>query len=165
MPSKLISNSRNVVLNAIAWIILLRTAPKQKNGRRPQKPMGPHKNQSASASGKGKDSTLSAHSARAAAEIESGGKVKRRKLKGALYLNLDPFQHYIGPKNWSEVIIDGELTTCLLDNGSQLNFMTLHTQLREASISCLSTTLLRNLVELCHQLTASEEALLNPRGL
>ena len=47
-----------------------------------------------------------------------------RKLKGVPYLNPDPFQHYIGPKNWSEVRIDGELTTCLLDNGSQLNFMT-----------------------------------------
>ena len=37
-------------------------------------------------------------------------------------------------------------------------------QLREASISCLSTALLKSLVELCCQLTASEEALLNPRG-
>ena len=41
-----------------------------------------------------------------------------------LNLNPDPFQHYIGPKNWSKVMIDGELITCLLDNGSQLNFMT-----------------------------------------
>ena len=49
--------------------------------------------------------------------------MKGRKLKGVPYLNPDPFQCYIGPKNWSEVMIDGELTTCLLDNGSQLNFM------------------------------------------
>ena len=49
--------------------------------------------------------------------------MKGRKLKGVPYLNPDPFQHYIGPINWSEVLIDGELTTCLLDNGSQLNFM------------------------------------------
>ena len=49
--------------------------------------------------------------------------MKGRKLKGVPYLNPDPFQHYNGPKNWSEVRIDGELTTCLLDNGSQLNFM------------------------------------------
>ena len=66
---------------------------------------------------------LYAHSARAAAEIESGNEVKGRKLKGVPYLNSDPFQCYIGPRNWGEVRIDGELTTCLLDNGSQLNFM------------------------------------------
>ena len=50
--------------------------------------------------------------------------MKGRELKGGPYLNPDPFQHNIGPKNWSEVRIDGELTTCLFDNGSQLNFMT-----------------------------------------
>ena len=50
--------------------------------------------------------------------------MKGRKSKEILYLNPDMFQCYIGPKNWSEVLIDGELTTCLLDNGSQLNFMT-----------------------------------------
>ena len=50
--------------------------------------------------------------------------MKGRKSKEILYLNPDQFQCYIGPKNWSEVLIDGELTTCLLDNGSQLNFMT-----------------------------------------
>ena len=49
--------------------------------------------------------------------------MKGREFKGVPYLNSDPFQWYIGPKNWSEVRIDGELTTCLLDNGSQLNFM------------------------------------------
>ena len=84
--------------------------------------MGPHKNQSASASGKGK--TPSSMHTRAAAEIESGGKIKGRKLKGVPYLNPDPFQRYICPKNWSKVMIDGELTTCLFNNGSQLNFMT-----------------------------------------
>ena len=50
--------------------------------------------------------------------------MKGRKSKEIPYLNPDPFQHYIGSKNWSEVLIDGELTTCLLDNGFQLNFMT-----------------------------------------
>ena len=50
--------------------------------------------------------------------------MKGRKSKEILYLKPDPFQRYIGPKNWSKVLIDGELTTCLLDNGSQLNFMT-----------------------------------------
>ena len=40
------------------------------------------------------------------------------------YLNPDPFQRWIGPKNLGEAVIDGELTTCLLDNGAQLNFIT-----------------------------------------
>ena len=39
-------------------------------------------------------------------------------------LNPDPFQRYIGPWNLGEAVIDGEATTCLLDNGAQLNFMT-----------------------------------------
>ena len=46
------------------------------------------------------------------------------KDQGVPYLNPDPFQQWIGPKNVSEAIIDRELTTCLLDNGAQLNFMT-----------------------------------------
>ena len=50
--------------------------------------------------------------------------MRGQKLKGVPYLNPDPFQCYMVPKNWSEVMIDEELTTCLLDNGSQLNFMT-----------------------------------------
>ena len=91
---------------------------------------------------KGKDSILYAHSARAAAEIELGGEVKGRKSKEIPYLNPDPFQCYIGPKNWSEVLIDGELTTCLLDNGSQLNFMTptyaIKRGLNVMSLDCLA---------------------------
>ena len=39
-------------------------------------------------------------------------------------LNPDPFRCLIGPKNWGEAFIDDELTTCLLDNGAQLNFVT-----------------------------------------
>ena len=45
-------------------------------------------------------------------------------MKGTPYLNPDPFCHFIGPKNWGEALIDDKLTTCLLDNGSQLNFVT-----------------------------------------
>ena len=45
-------------------------------------------------------------------------------MKGVPYLNSDPFCQFIGPKNWSEALIDEELMTCLLDNGSQLNFIT-----------------------------------------
>ena len=36
----------------------------------------------------------------------------------------DPYCRFIGPKNWGEALTDDELTTCLLDNGSQLNFIT-----------------------------------------
>ena len=42
----------------------------------------------------------------------------------ASYLNPDAFHRFIGPKNLGKALIDGELTTCLLDNGSQLNFVT-----------------------------------------
>ena len=45
-------------------------------------------------------------------------------MKGAPYLNPDPYCQFIGPKNWGEALIDEELMTCLLDNGSQLNFVT-----------------------------------------
>ena len=46
------------------------------------------------------------------------------KVKGVRYLNLDPYCWFIGPKNWGDALIDEELMTCLLDNGSQLNFVT-----------------------------------------
>ena len=31
---------------------------------------------------------------------------------------------FIGPRNWGQALINDELTTCLLDNGAQLNFIT-----------------------------------------
>ena len=46
------------------------------------------------------------------------------KVKSAPYLNPDPYCCFIGPKNLGKVLIDGELTTCLLDNGAQINFVT-----------------------------------------
>ena len=45
-------------------------------------------------------------------------------MKGVPYLNPDPYCRFIGPKNLGKALIDGELTTCLLDNGAQLNFIT-----------------------------------------
>ena len=45
-------------------------------------------------------------------------------MKGVPYLNPDPYCRFIGPKNLGEALIDGELATCLLDNGAQLNFIT-----------------------------------------
>ena len=46
------------------------------------------------------------------------------KVKGVPYLNSDLYCQFIGPKNWGKALIDEELTTCLLDSGSQLNFIT-----------------------------------------
>ena len=45
-------------------------------------------------------------------------------MKGVPYLNPNPYCRFIGPKNWGKALIDKELMTCLLDNGSQLNFIT-----------------------------------------
>ena len=39
-------------------------------------------------------------------------------------MNPDPFSRFIGPRNWGPALINDELTTCLLDNGAQLNFIT-----------------------------------------
>ena len=39
-------------------------------------------------------------------------------------MNPDAFSRFIGPKNWGQALINDELTTCLLDNGTQLNFIT-----------------------------------------
>ena len=49
---------------------------------------------------------------------------KPSKVKRAPYLNPDAFYRFIGPKNWGKALIDDELTTCLLDNGARLNFIT-----------------------------------------
>ena len=49
---------------------------------------------------------------------------KPLQVKGTPYLNPDPFCRFIGPKNWGEALIDDKLMTCLLDKGSQLNFVT-----------------------------------------
>ena len=57
--------------------------------------------------------THSARSARASRGVER-----------VPYLNPDAFSRFIGPKNWGQALINDELTTCLLDNGAQLNFIT-----------------------------------------
>ena len=61
----------------------------------------------------GQAKTLSARSARASHGVER-----------VPYLNPDAFSRFIGPKNWGQALINDELTTCLLDNGAQLNFIT-----------------------------------------
>ena len=61
----------------------------------------------------GQTKTLSAQSAEASHGVER-----------VPYLNPDAFSRFIGPKNWGQSLINDELTTCLLDNGAQLNFIT-----------------------------------------
>ena len=61
----------------------------------------------------GQTETLSARMARASHRVER-----------VPYLNPDAFSRFIGPKNWGQALISDELTTCLLDNGAQLNFIT-----------------------------------------
>ena len=50
---------------------------------------------------------------------------KSLEVRRAPYLNPDAFYRFIGPKNLGKALIDDELTTCFLDNGAQLNFITL----------------------------------------
>ena len=45
-------------------------------------------------------------------------------MKRAPYLNPDALYRFIGPNNQGKALIDDELTTCLLDNVAQLNFIT-----------------------------------------
>ena len=63
--------------------------------------------------GEGQTKTLSAQMARASHRVER-----------VPYLNPDAFFRFIGPKNWGQALINDELTTCLLDKGAQLNFIT-----------------------------------------
>ena len=44
--------------------------------------------------------------------------------KGCAIPKPQPYCWFIGPKNLGKALIDGELATCLLDNGAQLNFIT-----------------------------------------
>ena len=39
-------------------------------------------------------------------------------------MNPDAFSRFIGPRNWGQALINDKLTTYLLDNGAQLNFIT-----------------------------------------
>ena len=70
-------------------------------------------NSKPSSLGEGQTKTLSARMARASHRVER-----------VPYLNPDAFSRFIGPKNWDQALINDELTTCLLDNGAQLNFIT-----------------------------------------
>ena len=109
----------------------IRECSMTKNGKRPLPPEGASKKQFGFSWWKGKDTALYAHSPSAAAyvtstdvDVKGWGGARPKVGKRAPYLNPDPFKRFIGPKNWGEALIDGELTTCLLDNGAQVNFVT-----------------------------------------
>ena len=63
--------------------------------------------------GEGQTKTPSARMARASHGVER-----------VPYLNPDAFSRFIGPNSWGQALINDELTTCLLENGAQLNFIT-----------------------------------------
>ena len=81
--------------------------------KRDQAPPVKGANSKQSGLGEGQTKTLSARMARASHGVER-----------VPYLNPDAFSRFIGPKNWGQALINDELTTCLLDNGAQLNFIT-----------------------------------------
>ena len=93
-------------------------------------PRGPPKNNSASAGGRAKTQpsmpipSAAAYIASTEIDVKGWGGARPKTTKRAPYLNPDPFKRFIGPKNWGEAVIDGKPTTCLLDNGAQVNFVT-----------------------------------------
>ena len=86
----------------------------EKNGTGPLQPKGPPPKQVSSREGEAKTPSARLN------HVPS----KFSKVKRALYLNPDAFYRFIGPKKLDKALIDDELTTCLLDNGAQLNFIT-----------------------------------------
>ena len=73
----------------------------------------------------GQAKTPSARTARASSRVER-----------VPYLNPDAFSRFISPKNWGQALINDELTTCLLDNGAQLNFITPAYAVERGMTSC-----------------------------
>ena len=76
----------------------------EKNGIRPLQSKGPTQNKAASEK----------------AQVAGAS----HRVERVPYLNPDAFSRFIGPKNWGQALINDELTTWLLDNGAQLNFIT-----------------------------------------
>ena len=117
----------------------IRDCPQAKCQVAPQAEGGSQK-QIDTGGGQGQSTSLSTCTASASIATSSGGS-KVKEPQEVPYLNPDPFKRFIGPKNWGEAKI-GELTTCLLDNGAQLNFMTLTYALRRGltvmSLDCLT---------------------------
>ena len=101
-----------------SWPLCQKLPPSKKYTKAPAAE-GAYQNNSGSKS----QSTGTNLSTRSAGFSSKGGS----SVKGARKVpcwNPDPFTHLIGPKNWGEAFIDNKLSTCLLDNRAQLNFMT-----------------------------------------
>ena len=112
-------DGQGVALSVRVLITLSKIAPKGKKCTKAPAAKGASQNNNSRES----QSTGTNLSTRSAGfSIEGGSSV--RKARGIPCLNPDPFTHLIGPKNWGEALIDDKLTTCLLDNGAQLNFVT-----------------------------------------
>ena len=89
---------------------------------------------------------------------------KPSQVKGTPYLNPDPFCRFIGPRNWGEALIDDKLMTCLLDNGSQLNFVT-PTYARERGMDILSLdTLTREIGGQLPPIAVMGSGMIKPEG-
>ena len=96
----------------------IRNCPPNKKCQEAPKTEGASQKQVSPSSSQSKGATLFTCSATTATNTPTGsGKVKGPQPVPCL--NPDPFKHTVGPKNF----IDRELTTCLLDNGAQLNFV------------------------------------------
>ena len=91
---------------------LMRDHYQGKNGKGSLQPKGPPQNKSAH------------EMAKASPPGSSNIPRSPSKVKSAPYQNPDPYCRFIGPKNLGKALIDGELMTCLLDNGAQINFVT-----------------------------------------
>ena len=112
------SNNRSIALSVKVLTTLSEIAPRQKMYEGPCRQGASQNNNGSESQSTG--TNLSTHSA--GFSSEGGSSVKG--ARSVPCLNPDPFTHLIGPKNWGEALIDNELTTCLLDNGAQLNFVT-----------------------------------------
>ena len=117
-PSRMMNNNNNTVSSVKVLTTLPETAPKQKMYEGPCSQGGLPKQQQQT---RPKHRCQSLH-------LLSRLLLQRREpsegSKKVPCLKPDPFMHLISPKNWVEAYIDNKLTTCLLDNGAQLNFMT-----------------------------------------
>ena len=60
-------------------------------------------------------------------------------------MNPYAFSRFIGPRNWGQALINDELTTCLLDNGTKLNFITPSYAIERVWILCPLTSWIKRL--------------------
>ena len=115
-PSRLMSNNRSIVLSARVPTTLSEIAPGKKY-MRPCSREGLPNNSAAKAKVQAQNLSTTPLAS------PQRRKLSKRSSEHALF---EPRLLYTPhwPKNWGKAFIDDELTTYLLDNGAQLNFMT-----------------------------------------